>query len=278
MAPAQSNVRNKKVSPASRDAVNKMPNRKLLMRQAAEACYEEMPTDHNGIKQCPWCGWQGTFGNDEDRKPFQRHLKEHHPVALTLYYTHPEHGFDAVREVGKEMVKEEDDDFVPFPDQVDVTDWEDFDMLEIPQVIRDRYKNKGGQFRFCTDERVQFYKDRGGMLPERITDDDGPRQGDHSDLRFRMNEMTLMYFPEPVAVKFAEAKRRKIKSQGDLKGSAEANEKGMGDIGEKAYEYFRKRNISHENAMKLAAKSEASHNNEAPDRLEAGEQRYVHMR
>ena len=112
---------------------------------------------------------------------------------------------------------------------------------------------------------------------------DGPRQADHSDTTFKANELVLMHFADPVAQKFDRAKKNMIQSQGDLRGTQENLQKDMGDVGKKAYDHFRNKNVSHENAMKLAAQSEAQYNNngvynEGSDRREHGEKRYVHTR
>jgi len=254
-----------------------LESRKRVMSQASGLVWEQAPADDKGIKMCPWCGWQGVIGNEEDKTPFRNHVKEAHPLAVLAFYADPDAGFDAIRELGG-MEEEEDPDYHPFKDQIDVTDWPDFDMLEVPQSTRDKYKNKGGKFRWATDERIQFYLDRGAQVVQREDGAEGPRQGDHSDTRMRMNEHTLIHFPEPVMQKFEQAKKMRINQQGDLKGTAEQAAQKMGDIGEKAYNFYKKRGMTHENAMRMANKAESSHHNEGPDLREPGERRFIHTR
>lgn len=259
-----------------------LPDRRQLQRQACDQAWNEMTVDSKGYKTCPWCGWQGVYGSEEDEMPMKTHLVEHHPIALSLYYANPDLGFEAVNHFSIIEKEEDDESFEPFPDTVDINDWEDFDMLEVPKDLKDKYAKKGGRLRWAADDRVQFYKDRGAEIPDRTEyDAEGPRQEDHSDTRVRMNEMTLVYFPEPVATRFDAMNQRRITSQGDLKGSQEYAEKRMGDIGKKAYEHFRKNGMSHENSMMMSKKAESAHHNglnAGPDRIVPGENRYTHTR
>ena len=282
---ANGKVKNQKVSKESRDKLNGVPDRKKLQTQAADAAWEDpdLPVDSKGVKTCPWCGWTGVFGNEEDEKPMKTHFIEQHPIALSLYFSNPGLGFEAAHSFSveeKEKIEADGDEFVPFPDAVEVNDWEDFDMLEVPKAIKDKYAKKGAQLYWAHEDRVQFYKDRDGVLVDREEGDgvEGPRQADHSDSRVKMNDHTLMHFPPAVKAKFERMKKGKIQSQGDLRGSAEYAEKKMGDVGKKAYEHFRKNNMSHENAMNFARKAENNFHEGRPERPEHGESKWVHTR
>lgn len=272
---------NKKVSKESRDKINGVPDRMKLQRQAADAAWEELSSDSKGVKTCPWCAWAGVYGNDEDEKPTKTHLIEGHPVALSLYFSNPDLGFEAISTIMSESVDQVvEDDFEPFPNAVEVNDWEDFDMLEVPLAIKEKFKRKGGKLYWAHEDRIQYYKDRGGALVNREDGDgvEGPRQGDHSDTRVKMNDHSLVHFPPAVAKKFERMKKGKITAQGDLRGSAEYAEKRMGDFGKKAYEHFRKKNLSHENAMKMSRAAENNYHDGSPERPEYGESKWVHTR
>jgi len=263
------------------------------LRKAAEKAWHEAPLNTKGAKQCPWCGFDAIYGNDEDKEPFKYHFQAAHRSQLAMYWANPDLGFDA-----QAILNSEEDDLEEWkPEGLDVTDSLDgTDYLYIPEAIKKEYLKNGGRFYWTSPQKAQYWIDRGLQLVQRPTGDDlekgdtptGARSGGESN-RLTANELTLLYTPERIAQQRDRAKAKaSLDMGGGLAASKEAAErrKSESDIGNKAYEYFRKNhpNMSHENRMRMAAQVERNYHegghptSDGPTRREPGENVYTHRR
>ena len=225
---------------------------------AAEWAHEHAPVE-GGKSKCPWCGWKYTFDEegDKSKQAMIGHFIRKHETALQFAYLQPELGFDAYsimlnkKENGESVVDPEEGEF-------EVTDYfyEDRDdILYIPADIKARAKSKGSELYWVAERNIDRYKDMGMTFVPRPVDERTRQQRSTEDSHLKAREMVCMEIPAKLVRKRKEHKRRLIEAQGDNVGRME-DISIKSDAGERVYDHFISRGLSHDNAMRRARAAE----------------------
>jgi len=233
-----------------------------------------------GNIECPFCGWQATFGDvDEQKNAVGHHLDQEHETKLEFARLHwTELGWDAYTKLKDIEARETLEEFNPTG--MDVTDdFEDFDYLYVADEIKDKVRGRGGELRWVTAKNVDRYKDRGMVMVER-GDADMPNQHSHEDTSARANELVLMEVPKQLKEKRNALKREMVRRQGETVARQENRENSQSDLGRNAYDYYRRQGMPHENAMRLSRTVEkrVDSGDAALPTPVPGENRYTHRR
>jgi len=265
------------------------------LADALQWCWANLETDHTGNRPCPWCGTDFFLGKeDEFEVTMHNHWLDKHRGHLDQTHFHPDLGWDAYA-IQMELTKLKDEQEAAAKNQegLEVLDELDrYDILYLPEEMRHKAEVEGGKFHWARPDRVQRYKDQGMDVVDMNSskwsmekDRKGKPKGmkhQHStvDSTVRANEMVAVYVP-PVLKKDRDRLRRaRINARGNPAASQEAKQGDVGDVGKRAYEYFKNtKNQTHDEAMHMARKVEANMAaGTGPSAREQGERRVVHRR
>ena len=268
-----------------------LPEDALYLKDTLSWAYANLETDATGNRRCPWCGNDFFFGKEaEFEATIQNHWLDKHRKHLEMTHFNPELGWDAYA-IMTDLKKMKDEEAATSKEGLEVLDELDkYDILYLPEEMRHRANVEGGKFHWARPDRVQRYKDQ-GMHVVSVNDPKwSEKKGklrrslkhDHNreDSTMRANEMVAIYVP-PVLYKDRERlKRARVAARGNPAASQEARQTEIGDVGKRAYEYYKsKQNQSHDEAMRMARQVEASvAAGTGSIQQEPGERRVVHKR
>lgn len=233
-----------------------MPAAKVTKKLTAEAEWAvgKIEAEGKGMWKCPYDDWTPVVNDPaEARQAIGEHLMRDHADQIEFAMAYPELGWDARANLLEKKKLEEDELFDPAMAGLTVgEDNENFDMLYVPNGVKQTLKKRGSKRRWVTSDNAQRYKDRGYRFVERSDDLEMPQQFDHSDTKVRSRELMLMEIPEPIVKAGDARKARAIEESGNPDARIENRMRQLGDVEEKAYDHYRGQGVPHENAMKLA--------------------------
>lgn len=251
---------------------------KKFLKQAAEWATEQAEAIPSGGYLCPFC--HGRYGLGEETDGVVQHIIDKHETQARYAFQYPELGFDAYAIKRQEEQEQEYtlEDFGSDDDLRILDDLNHFDYLHVPENIKRRIEVEGGNLRWVAPHNVNRFKDKGLEVMQRPDDVKLDHQHSHEDSTMRTNELVLMRVPPVIKNKLARLKQLKIEQQGSNTGSKELQAAAQrGVVGERAYEHFKQRGMSHDNAVRMADRAERAAAAGGIPR-EQGERRYMHNR
>ena len=248
------------------------PDRKVAeddgyLKDTLDWCFANMETDSTGNRPCPWCANNFFFGDEaEFERTIHNHWLEKHRAHLEMTHFNPEMGWDAYAIMSELKKLKDDQEEAKAKKGLDVLDELDsYDILYLPEEMRRRARVEGGKFHWAKPDRVQRYKDQGMQVVN--TDDpkwnmnkgEMKHQHSHEDSTVRANEMIAVYVPPILNTRRDKFRRAKAAAQGNPASSREAQQREVGDVGKRAYEYYKNtKNSTHDEAMRMARRVEDS--------------------
>ena len=213
--------------------------------------------DRGGHLQCPWCGYvTPTKAPRERAAGLSTHLEDQHSMHLASYAMHPDLGLDAYSIMLTKRKKEEEELMLIDELGLNVTDeLDDFDYLAVPDDIKKAVETKGGGTRWCTEDNIRRFQQRGYSLME--MSDDMREEFTHSysgeTSYIKSNELYLMYVPPPV--KERRDGLRKMRAAAQMSGlvnNKEDTERDLDVMGQRVFDHYRKGGMPAANALKIA--------------------------
>jgi hypothetical protein len=265
------------------------------LEEALQWCWANLETDHTGNRPCPWCGTDFFLGKeDEFQVALRNHWMNKHRAHLEQTHFHRDLGWDAYAiQAEIKALKDEQEEAARSHEGLEVLDELDrYDILYLPEHMRNKAENEGGKFHWARPDRVQRYKDQGmqvvdmnspkwSMEKDRKGKPKGMRhQHSTEDSAVRANELVAVYVPPVLKRDRDRLRRARINARGNPAASQEAKQGDVSDIGKRAYGYYKnKRNLTHDEAMRMARQVESNMGvGTGPSIQEQRERRVVHRR